>query len=320
MKKPIILIFILCGFNTLPAQGTLDTLPPTLQCKSAIDISIGPSIPCLDVQLFAVDFIDTLYDDQSPLQDLRFGIRRKCTGSGFTDNFQINFGIRDVGYRMVEVWAKDAAGNVQVCESAVIISHPFQNCDPGYSWSTSTAQHKALPGVSGSYAVFTCGNDTITDSGFLTQMFHPDAPAIWTNFGSIWTPGDLLTVSAEKNTNPLNGVSGADVVALQKHLLGIEPFHSPYQYLAADVNLSGTVTTFDLVLIRRLILGAIPEFPGGRSWRFVPEDFVFPASGNPLAPLPPEQIVVERHLDTDSQFRFIGVKLGDINFSADPGQ
>ena len=55
----------------------------------------------------------------------------------------------------------------------------------------------------------------------------------------------LLTPT--KNINPLNGVSTFDLVLISKHILGISPLENPYQWIAADINQSGSVTTFDIV-------------------------------------------------------------------------
>lgn len=68
----------------------------------------------------------------------------------------------------------------------------------------------------------------------------------------------------------VNGVTTWDLILITRHILNIQLFHSPYQYIAADVNNSGTVTTLDQIRIRRLILGLISEFGNVDSWRFVP--------------------------------------------------
>lgn len=87
----------------------------------------------------------------------------------------------------------------------------------------------------------------------------------------------------------LNGVTTFDVVLVNRHILGTDPFTSPFEYIAADVNNSGTVTTFDAIKIRKLILGIDSEF-SVNSWRYVPavteEDAQFwnDFNANPLDP------------------------------------
>src|SRR5690606_38908605 len=58
-----------------------------------------------------------------------------------------------------------------------------------------------------------------------------------------------------KDDNPLNGVTTFDLVLISKHILGSEPLNSPYKMIAADANKSGSITTFDIVEFRKLILG-----------------------------------------------------------------
>ena len=89
------------------------------------------------------------------------------------------------------------------------------------------------------------------------------------------------TLTPYRNDNPLNGVSTFDLVLISKHILGLDTLDSPYQLIAADANRSGTVTTFDIVQFRKVILGIQDTVPGNTSWRFVDADWVFP---DPMAP------------------------------------
>jgi hypothetical protein len=58
------------------------------------------------------------------------------------------------------------------------------------------------------------------------------------------------------------------LLAIQKHLLGIAPFDYEYQLVAADVNRDGMVSAADILELRKLMLGQIPEFTNNDSWRF----------------------------------------------------
>ena len=100
------------------------------------------------------------------------------------------------------------------------------------------------------------------------------------------------TVVPSKNTNILNGVSTFDMVKITKHILGKEKFSSPYQYIAADVNASGDISTFDIIQLRKLILNLATEFPeNNQSWRFVDASYEF-TTDNPAAETFPEFIQV----------------------------
>ena len=83
----------------------------------------------------------------------------------------------------------------------------------------------------------------------------------------------LLSILPDKDylNDPLNGVSTYDLFLIKEHVLGIMPFVNPFQFIAADANNSGSVTTFDISIIRSLILG-MPNasLPAG-SWRYIPD-------------------------------------------------
>jgi hypothetical protein len=120
-------------------------------------------------------------------------------------------------------------------------------------------------------------------------------------------------VKGYKNDDLLNGVSTLDMLAIQKHLLGKTPFTTLHQYVAADINNSGSVSAMDILDLRKALLGIKNEFPRNTSWRFgtLPQDF----SGSDLF-----AFRETGHVDfkgTDSiQTDFVGIKIGDLNNSA----
>jgi hypothetical protein len=136
--------------------------------------------------------------------------------------------------------------------------------------------------------------------------------------GYMFTPlpqGANITVTPTKDDNPLNGVTTYDLVLISKHILGLEPLSTPYKMIAADANRSGSITTFDIVEFRKLILGIYNELPNNTSWRFVEQAFSFPNPANPFQTQFPENISIQNltsnHMDED----FVGVKIGDVNGS-----
>jgi len=126
------------------------------------------------------------------------------------------------------------------------------------------------------------------------------------------TDCEEYTVTPYKDDNPLNGVSTADLVLISKHILGLQPLQSPYKMIAADANKSGSITTFDIVEVRKLILGIYNDFPGNTSWRFVDKAFAFPDPVNPFQTSFPE--TAELIVGTTPP-AFVGIKVGDVNNS-----
>ena len=84
-----------------------------------------------------------------------------------------------------------------------------------------------------------------------------------------------------------------DLVLINKHILAIEPFNSPYKMIAADANVSGSITSFDVVALRRLILGLDTALIANTSWRFVNKTFIFPNLNNPFQTAFPDRTSLE---------------------------
>jgi hypothetical protein len=85
-----------------------------------------------------------------------------------------------------------------------------------------------------------------------------------------WISTGIQKILPYKNDDPINGVTTADIVSIQKHILGTQLLTSAYQLIAADVNNSGTISTADIIHIRKLILGINTSLPTP-SWRFLSE-------------------------------------------------
>ncbi len=129
---------------------------------------------------------------------------------------------------------------------------------------------------------------------------------------------DLSLLLPVLNDDFLNGVSTFDIIQIQKHILGVLPFTSPYQQIAADVNASGTITTVDLIRLRKVILGIDTDFGENTSWRFVLGAYEFPEGENPLAQDFPEWLDFYTEHAANYNSGFIAIKVGDVNNSVEP--
>lgn len=156
-------------------------------------------------------------------------------------------------------------------------------------------------------ASVTCSPSCAADSD------HTDQNGAF-SFCNVCPNCDYFMIDPEKNDNPLNGVTSYDLVLISKHILAIEPLDSPYKMIAADANKSGSITTFDIVELRKLILGIYTELPKTKSWRFINKDFPLNAQ-NPFA-APPFLQVANCVAPQSSTVDFIGVKVGDVNNTA----
>lgn len=133
----------------------------------------------------------------------------------------------------------------------------------------------------------------------------------------LWVNPPYYFITPSKASDPLNGVSTFDLIQIQRHILNIKTFDSPYQYIAADINRSGSITTLDLIQLRKVILGIDTNFANNSSWRFVNVDHIFQHPTDPLKKYLPETIRIGP-LNGIRNVEFIGIKIGDLNNSADP--
>lgn len=66
----------------------------------------------------------------------------------------------------------------------------------------------------------------------------------------------------------LDGLSTLDLIQIQRHILGLRKLDTPYKLIAADVNNSGSITTHDLVELRKVLVGKSIAFPNNKVWNF----------------------------------------------------
>lgn len=135
----------------------------------------------------------------------------------------------------------------------------------------------------------------------------------------------VYTLSPTSSTsNSLQGLTSDDTNILSNHTLGVY-FTSPYQYLAGDINNSKTITSADTSNLSSAIAGnpvVKSLYFDPRPWVFVDVNFEFTGS-DPWTDTTDHRWAypTSRSLSVSSNVTgvdFIGVKLGDLNGSADP--
>jgi hypothetical protein len=76
-------------------------------------------------------------------------------------------------------------------------------------------------------------------------------------------------VLATDVANPLAGISTKDILLIQNHILGNNRIKSIPSLVAADVDNSGGVSSLDIIMLRKLILGYSSNFVEENSWQYV---------------------------------------------------
>lgn len=286
-----------------------DCKNPVVVCVNNLSVNI---MPTKTIVLWASDFLQYTEDNATPYQQITVGIRKSATGSGFPTNPDgtpqtgVIFDCNELGTNLIELWAKDKAGNAAYCDTYVIVQDNNYQCEnqpPGGNLACVKSACLNL-GMEGVYIEIKGNSPTLPPIVFGDNLTGPD--------GCLYLSGlplsDDYTIAPVLDNDPLNGVSTFDLILINKHILGLEPLTNPYKLLAADANNSRSVTTFDIIELRKLILGVYQDFPNNTSWRFVPKDYVFPNPANPFIEVVPGSAGF-----TGVPLDFLGIKVGDIN-------
>ncbi|MEI6412557.1 MAG: hypothetical protein WCR52_24405, partial [Bacteroidota bacterium] len=306
-----------CGNESICEYTFLvkDCKKPTVVCLNGLSVNIMPTNM---IQLWASDFLKYTEDNCTPSNQLKIGIRKSGTGTGFPVDGNGNpvtnvvFNCMELGTQTVELWSIDKAGNADFCETYVIVQDNNGNCpvDPGAKVAGSLAT-EATNGLEESAVQISGSGNAIPAYTFTTMSTNTGSY----NFNSIPLASNS-TITPAKDDNPLNGVSTYDLVLISKHILGIEPLNSPYKMIAADANKSGSITTFDIVELRKLILGIYNELPANTSWRFVDKSYIFSDPANPFQSQFSESRLIYNIQSNVLTEDFVSVKVGDVNGTA----
>jgi hypothetical protein len=285
-----------------------DCKAPTPYCLPGIITVPMPSSGCVDI--WAKDLNLNSFDNCTPAHKLKFyfnGDTSKRSIRVCCDDFIIQQKSDELTLT-VQMYVEDEEGNKDYCVTTIIVQDN-QNICPNPATITSGKVNGLIR----------------TENGELTakadvELYNNSLMMRQTVTGSegSYLFGDLslnnqFAVKSKRNDEPTNGISTADIVKIQRHILGLEVLNSPYKLIAADVNKSNSITASDISEIRKLILGVHTEFAKSNSWMIIPSDVVF---ANPAQPwdYPAEKsfITVKENNTVD----FIAIKIGDVNNSA----
>lgn len=291
-----------------------DTVKPVLTCKPHLQVNI---LPTGGVSLWDSDFLEQVSDNCTPSDKIKIAVsRERPPRTTFPRNPQtgepnhtVTYSCCDLSPNIVHLWAADEAGNVSTCSAILLIQDNFSNCGfcrhvDGY---IKTEDGKGIRDV-----------DVRLSSSFWSK-YTTDATGYY-DATSFRFGNPLHHVCSQLNQHPLNGVTTLDLSLVSKHILGLEKLNSPYKIIAADANRSGTITTFDVVELRKLILGVYDTSPHNTAWRFVDKSFVFPDPTNPFQTAAPFPECADRAEWGEPLYNvdFIGIKIGDVNNTNTP--
>jgi hypothetical protein len=292
-----------------------DVKSPDLACKNGATVVIDSS-GAGALNYSAV--FQSVFDNVTPAGLIQFSLRKAGQGMGFPlDSLghqvpNLVFHCPEMGPHPVEMWAKDRSGNTASCTAGIVVTGTPVNCPPAHPVFCSEP--------------FWSPNATIRGMDYKLGWHPQDLPLQSRNLPVLPSGCGILdslppttdfTVTPVRNNDLLNGITTYDLVLISRHILGVTLFDAPWKMIAADVNNSGSVTTADVILLRRALLGLSSEFPGNTSWRFYMSDCVFPPV--PFGTYCPSELTFNSlpFGQYNPEYQFNGLKVGDVNGSAD---
>lgn len=286
-----------------------DCKKPTPYCFNGIATVIMPTSG--EITVWASDLNAGSFDNCTPKANLTysFGTDKNVTSKVFTCSDLPN-GISATIEVDIYVW--DAAGNNDFCRTYLLIQDGNGNKCPDNAGAVGSIAGK----------INTENQDAVEKvkldikSTISMPAYHSDVKGNY-SFASLPFK-ENYTIVPSRDDDAMNGVSTIDLVLIEKHILGVTPFNSPYKLIAADVDRNKDITVVDLVELRRLILSVYDKLPNNTSWRFVPKSYAFASTGSPLTANFPEQIDINKLSQNELNRDFVGIKIGDVNMTATP--
>jgi len=284
----------LCG-NTATITDTFtvkECKAPTPVCYSGLSAALDNND---SYELWASDVNNNSFDNCTSRPDLLLSF-----SSDVTDDVRI-FDESHIGPNTVELWVTDEDGNQSFCTSIITIQQNQLTTPATVMGRVVTAQGAAI------------ADSKVALQGAELVDYEMSDIAGGYAFMTIETESEV-EVSVSKEGNAIDGVNTLDIVKIQRHILGVESFDSPYQTLAADANDDERVTAADLLALRKLVLGVYTELPDNKVWRFVNASDVNMDVNDPW-PYTEEMAVTAGAYVTDGDF--VGIKVGDVDHTMD---
>jgi len=300
--------------------GNLDTVQFDVEVIDTLDLDF------MCVKL--VVFIDTVTQMVDVLADLNIEISGNCDNEieffvtydtlNLADTIR-TFDCDDVGLFIgVDLFAweivngdtipfdlvpQDTTTVINICKGEIEVRDPFGACTGtlnGIAGVINTIDGTGIP----DYSL------TLNGSGLDPVYSEVDGTYAF----PMMPDGGSYLVSTYNNNDVMNGISTLDLILIQRHVLGLATFDSPYKYIAADINNNEKISGTDILELRKMLLGMHVEFPNNMSWRAIDAGFEFPDPNDPWITKLPETYEIP-FLDGDVKADFVGVKIGDIDGS-----
>lgn len=292
-----------CGNTTIDTMRLVikDRVLPTPIAKTGLSttlIDMGGGL--IMVSIRAEQLNASSYDNCTDESNLIFSFSQDVNETEKT------FDCDTKGPQTVELWVTDECGNQDFALITVFIGDEQNLCPTTSNFTSIGGQLSRHDGMSlqGAEIEISSGNDKHTvfsdrEGNFLKDQLERN---------------ETYVIKPKMATAPTDGISVGDLVMIQRYLLGRTSFDQTHQFLSADADMSGFISTRDISELRKVLLGKTTGLRHGKEWLFIPKNFKFKDPMKPLDEVWPEKYTISNIGDPEN-IDFEGYRLGDIDQS-----
>lgn len=296
-----------CGnLSTCSFKVTIvDKKKPTPVCYYGLSSVVMPSSGMITI--WARDFNASSFDNCTPAHKLKYSFSSNVWEASKT------FTCDDIDTNVVQIWVTDEWGNQDYCTTFIIIDDNENVCE----------EMNPLTGLVSSMA----GNPVEGTEVMLYKIMpsgeHEMDRMKESNVEGTFTTGFGTTqydryLTAQKQDDLMDGVSALDLIILQNHVIGVQPFESSDQFIAGDLDHSEHIGVKDMSLLRDILIG-LPATTENLPWLFVRKDCQMPPLNDPFNMSCVSGYTIDHLNIPDETFDFLAIKVGDINGDMESG-
>ena len=287
-----------------------DLTAPVALCVSSVSTALNGDN---NIVVWASEFNQSSYDNCTSPDNVRFSLNRTGqepalpSDANFDQANSIEFTCEAAGTSIdVDVWIWDQSGNGGKCQSSITIQDSSEECD------IEQASGFRIGGSVSTENNIPIPGAQIQLSASLSEYPKQNTSIESGSYGFDVNPaGQNYSLVVNREDEVINGLSTLDLVLIQRHILGILPLNSPYKIIASDATNDNSVTARDILEFRKIILGISNDLPDNEAWRFIAKAASFVDQETPWPFI--EKIEIANLNSDEMENDFIGIKLGDVN-------
>ncbi|MEM6395744.1 MAG: hypothetical protein AAF741_05305 [Bacteroidota bacterium] len=253
----------------------VDNKAPTPICINGLTATLMPDGNGGGMaSIWASEFIASLVDDCTPPVEYAIYFADESSGPDFepmVGDTELVLTCAELGVQVITVHAIDGANQSDKCETTLTVQAFTEGVCPDNGGGGNLLGNISTPSENGVANV----EVSISDDNAMNDMVMTGNDGNY-SFTQL-TIGDDFTISPEliADVDVVDAITTLDVLMINRHILGMNEFTSPYQHVVADVTMDGSINVIDVVNVRMVIMGQTSTYPVAPTWRFADAGFDF---------------------------------------------